>query len=60
MTDALAQWFLEGCERGAKPWNQLEEFASSGSDEAFADFIETLRDQREIRNDDVTLVVVNG
>jgi protein phosphatase 2C-like protein len=64
MTDALAQWFLGGIEKGGKPWLALEPLLHSagGEDaarEAFAAWIEGLRAARQLRNDDVTLLAVS-
>jgi Protein phosphatase 2C len=58
LTDALAQWFLERLACDVRPWEHLERFVSPASEDGFAAWIESLRDRREIRNDDVTLLVV--
>jgi hypothetical protein len=61
MTDALAQWFLLQVEEGDKPWHTLETLlaANGNAQLAFTTWIETLRAARELRNDDVTLLVVS-
>ncbi len=64
MTDALAQWFLLQSEAGAKPWLSLEPLIYPGSSDdeaqhAFAAWIEGLRNERRLRNDDVTLVAIS-
>ena len=59
-TDALAQWFLGQHESSGKPWEHLEPLVSaSASSGDFARMIERLRDERRIRNDDVTLVSID-
>lgn len=58
MTDALAHWFLDQVEEGRKPWaNELVEdaFAFSGQ---FESWIGELRAEKNIRNDDVTLLMI--
>jgi hypothetical protein len=59
MTDALAKWFLQTHERGGCPWNVVAEVLSAEEPEsAFAEWIEELRERRELQNDDVTLIAV--
>jgi hypothetical protein len=58
MTDALARWFLTRVEEGGKPWLALETLLAA-DDGAFAAWIEDLRTARQLRNDDVTLLVVS-
>lgn len=57
MTDALARWFLLAHEAGGKPWLVVDPLLKQ-DDEAFADWVERLRDQRTLKNDDTTLVAV--
>ena len=57
MTDALARWFLVEVEAGRRPWADLEALLGQ-PDEEWAAWVETLRDRRELRNDDTTIVVV--
>ena len=57
MTDALAQWFLEMVERGLTPWNELH---AIDTDERFSQLVNRSRQARELRNDDVTLVVIQS
>jgi hypothetical protein len=60
MTDALAQWFLAETERGRQPWCVIEERQRSQSrTEALASWVEELRDRGSLRNDDVTLLVID-
>jgi hypothetical protein len=58
MTDALACWFLTATERGEQPWRFLEELAGE-PEWRFADWVNRMRDQRQLRNDDTTLVAVH-
>jgi hypothetical protein len=57
MTDALACWFLQEHEADNRPWTTL---AGIGDDDAtdFQKLIDRLRNDKKIRNDDVTLVCV--
>jgi hypothetical protein len=57
MTDALARWFLTATEAGQRPWLMFEELLADSSDR-FADEVEKLRTDRQLRNDDTTLVAV--
>jgi hypothetical protein len=54
-TDALAHWFLAQHEAGAKPWGTL---GALQTDADFAACIAALRQERRLRNDDVTLLTV--
>jgi serine/threonine protein phosphatase PrpC len=55
MTDALAQWFLKQREEGRQPWKDLKVVTN---EEAFVRLVSGLREAREMRNDDVTLVLI--
>jgi hypothetical protein len=58
MTDALAHWFLRGHEAGERPWKELMGLpAGSAANAAFAGWVEDRR-RRDLRNDDVTLVLI--
>jgi Protein phosphatase 2C len=57
ITDALAQWFLRNVEENRKPWHDL---LGMRSQEQFAVRVQALRDAKEIRNDDATLVVIDS
>jgi Protein phosphatase 2C len=57
LTDALACWFLAGCERGDHPWVTLERL-SGGSRESFAEWVAGERRKLRIHNDDVTMLHV--
>jgi hypothetical protein len=54
MTDALAQWFLSAVEAGVWPWEWLTEL----TEETFPEWVANQRSTRALRNDDVTLLVV--
>jgi hypothetical protein len=59
MTDALAQWFLSSHENGGRPWEAIVALlAAARPDDAFAGWIEELRAAGGLRNDDVTLLVL--
>jgi hypothetical protein len=58
MTDALAQWFLDEVEAGRSPWlNELAEYQFE-TPHQFQSWIDELRDNRLIRNDDVSLLMI--
>lgn len=56
-TDALSQWFLKEYENGNEPWTMVDDIASSRSS-AFEEWINRLRNQKQIKNDDVTLLEI--
>jgi len=56
VTDALAHWFLVQHEAGAKPWATL---CDLNTQEDFDSLIVHLRQERLIRNDDVTLIIIH-
>jgi hypothetical protein len=58
MTDALAYWFLTGTGSSEKPWRTLYEFIRSDNDEDFEAWINEMRHEYKMRNDDVTLLHV--
>jgi hypothetical protein len=59
MSDALAQWFLRQTEADRQPWQAVGRLlADSPTVEAFAGWIDELRDTEDLRNDDVTLIAV--
>ena len=57
-TDALAQWFLSEHERGQSPFRARFPNSSSGQS-AFCDWISRLREEGQLRNDDVTLLCLD-
>lgn len=54
-TDALACWLLGECERGEMPWTRI---SALGDQTGFTNFINSLRADHAIRNDDTTLMIV--
>jgi protein phosphatase 2C-like protein len=60
MTDAVAHWFLQRLEQKQKPWNSLlRRLADPNPTATLTGYIEQLRSQNEMRNDDVTLLVID-
>jgi hypothetical protein len=57
MTDALAHWFLSAVEAGTRPWLPLEALFAQ-PDAFFTDWIGRQRADRQLRNDDTTLVSI--
>jgi serine/threonine protein phosphatase PrpC len=55
MTDAIAQWFLKKAEEGRRPWEELQAIPAQ---EQFVPWLEKLRENKELRNDDVTLMCI--
>jgi hypothetical protein len=61
MTDALAQWFLHQTEQGRAPLEVIAQLLNETSPEtAFAEWVEERRDKEALRNDDVTLLVIDA
>jgi hypothetical protein len=54
-TDALGAWFLRAYEEGEAPWRVLDRFARPGT---FASWVDARRQERALRNDDVTVLRV--
>ncbi len=54
MTDAIAHWFMNKCAKGDPPHDTL----LAMTDEHFEVFISELREKQEIKNDDVTVVIM--
>jgi hypothetical protein len=54
-TDAFSQWFLKMYENGEKPWSFL---SAIKNDKDFRKLINRYRDLGEMRNDDVTVVLI--
>ena len=52
-TDAVSQWFLDSYLKGQKPWKKMEK--NMGKME---EFIEKLRHDKKIENDDVTFIMI--
>lgn len=55
-TDALAQWILADRERQGEQWKNLFSITESA---VFSQAIAQLRDERKIKNDDTTMVLIN-
>jgi hypothetical protein len=56
MTDALASWFFQEDEKGGNPWEIIGENVVNKS--SFTNWIEQLRENKLMRNDDVTLMIL--
>jgi hypothetical protein len=56
MTDAIASWFFQEHEKGDKPWEIISEQTTTKS--GFTGWIEQLRENKLMRNDDVTLMIL--
>jgi serine/threonine protein phosphatase PrpC len=54
-TDALAEYFLKQFEDNQKPW---QDWLAFSTDELFAQRIQKLRAAKVLRNDDVTLMII--
>jgi len=60
MTDALAQWFLLRTEQGAQPLTEIGSLLAEAKPvNAFPDWVKERREQSLLRNDDLTLIVVD-
>lgn len=59
MTDALAAWFLRSHEQQREPWAEITDWITQDpTDERFARWIDDLRTAHDLRNDDVTLLLI--
>ena len=58
-TDALSEWFLKSWTEGKRPWDELLAFRPVESHKRFSDWLEALRCAKRIKNDDVTLIILN-
>lgn len=59
MTDALACWFMREAEEGRTPWRVFRDLNTSDEVKPFREWIEALRAEGAMRNDDVTLLRVD-
>jgi serine/threonine protein phosphatase PrpC len=60
MTDALAEWMLRRNEQRQRPADEIDQLlAESAPQDAFAAWVEERRNGQGLRNDDVTLVVID-
>ena len=55
-TDAAAQWFLAETEDGREPWRQIDEVCDGDASDSSRAWLDKLRSERTMRNDDVTIV----
>lgn len=58
MTDALAEWFLHRQERQRQPWESLRRRLTEPNG-ALTAYLEQLRRRQELKNDDVTLLMID-
>lgn len=56
MTDAIACWLLQRAESGDRPWAVLARVLGDGQSAALLDWLADLRNDGDMRNDDVTVV----
>lgn len=60
MSDAAAAWFLARHAEGGQPWRELDQMLYSAErEEEFAMWVGLLRQQKRMRNDDVTMLAVS-
>lgn len=63
MTDAIAAWFLKEYENGNKPWKILKSYKSKKEvkekTKKFKKLIDESRQQKTMRNDDVTVIRID-
>jgi len=58
MSDALACWFISKTKTNDKPWNILIGFTEDSSNKSFEKWLKRIRDEKEIKNDDTTLLTI--
>jgi hypothetical protein len=58
MSDALACWFMNKTNENDKPWNILIGFTEDSSDNKFEEWLKIKREEKEIKNDDTTLLTI--
>jgi hypothetical protein len=59
MSDAIAAWFLREAETGGRPWTSLSDLAP-GDDERFRSWSRGIRQAGFMRDDDVTVAIVDA
>ena len=59
MTDALACWFFRDYENGNRPWVCLTNIDNQELSGSFTEFVSDLRQNNEMKNDDVTLMRID-
>lgn len=61
MTDALAEWMLRRSEQDKRPAVDIDRLlAESNPRAAFAGWVEERREKHGLRNDDVTLIIIDS
>jgi hypothetical protein len=58
LSDALGHWAWRRIAAGEPPWAELERQLQDGRPRGFAQWVAELRDHAEVRNDDMTAVLV--
>ena len=58
MSDAIAAWSLREAEEGRRPWALLRDFTPGDGDQ-FCEWARGVRKAGQMRNDDVTLAIVD-
>lgn len=58
MSDALAHWFASENEKAERPWKILLELSEDTSKNAFEDWLNDKRREKQIKNDDTTLLII--
>lgn len=58
MSDALAHWFMTAIKANKSPWNALIQFTKKSLNSSFEEWLEIKRNQKEIKNDDTTLLII--
>lgn len=58
-TDALAAWFLSEIERDSRPWETLRDLDTRDASLDYSDWVDQLRDQGSLHNDDTTLIRID-
>jgi Protein phosphatase 2C len=58
MSDALAHWFTSENEKNERPWEILLGRSEDTKENAFEDWLNDKRRQKEIKNDDTTLLII--
>ena len=57
MTDAIANWFITQIAEEKRPWVTLDEFLEVDHD-GLNEYINHLRDENRLKNDDITIARV--
>lgn len=59
LSDAIAHWFMERVEAGDLSWMVLRDFGTPHEPTPFATWVQELRDAKQMKNDDTTLLRVD-